>query len=125
MSKPPGAMRPASCANKIVCCCERQIMQHIEEDNIPGEFWERLLNILVTEIDVRVVSPRDALALLDLSGVQIETEDRLVATAFAQIKREQTDAASDIEDRLARTAQEFVGRRINWIAAQFASGIAA
>jgi len=100
-------------------------MQHIEKDNVSREFRERLLNILVTEVDVRIVSLRDPLALLDLSCVQVETEERVPAPAFAKIKPEQTNAASNVQDRLAQVAQKFVGRRISRITTQFASDIAA
>ncbi len=100
-------------------------MQHIKKHNIPGEMREQSLNVLVTKIDVLVVVLRNALSLSDLARIQIKSEDRLPATALAQIKRQQTDTASDIENRLGRAAQEFVRGGINGIAAQFAAHVAA
>jgi hypothetical protein len=63
--------------------------------------------------------------LPDFSRSNIEAKGRLPATAFAQIKREQTKPAADIQDRFLRAAKEFVGGRINGIAPQFARHITA
>ena len=98
-------------------------MQHIKKNNVAGEVRQRLLNILVMKINVRVMGFDNSLAVPDLSRIQIESEDPLPANTLAQIKREQTDAAPQIENRLGRVAQQFVGGGINGIAAQFAAHI--
>src|SRR5205085_9744717 len=56
----------------------------------------------------------------DFSRIDIEAGNGLRAAALAQIKREQADAATDIENRLIGPTKKFVGGRKNRIAAQFA-----
>lgn len=102
-----------------------QIVKHIEESNVAGESWNRLLNILMAKIDVPIVRRRDATSLCDFSRIKIESKDRLPAGAFTQVKREQTKPATDIQDRFVRTPKQFVGRWINGIPPQFVPHITA
>ena len=97
-------------------------MKHVEQGNVAGESRHRSLDILRTEIDVVVVR-RDAKSPPDLSPIEIESEDRLPATPFAQVIREQANSAADIQDRLVRAAKQLVGGGINGIAAQLARDI--
>ena len=98
-------------------------MKHIEESDVAGENWNRSLDILMAKIDVPIAIRRDATSLSDFARVDIESEDRLRATAFTQIKREQTNPAADVQDRLVRATKQFVSRGINGIAPQFAPHI--
>ena len=49
----------------------------------------------------------------------------LPARALAQIKRQQSHSAADIQDRRGRGTQEFVSRRINPVAPQLAADVTA
>jgi hypothetical protein len=54
-----------------------------------------------------------------LPRIDIEPEDRLSATAFPEVKREQTKPAPKIQDRLVRSTKQFVSSAVNGIAPQF------
>ena len=75
------------------------------------------------KIDIAVLGGRDRHSVTNFAGVEIEPEDRLPAGAFAQIKREQSHAAADVEDRRGRGTQEFVSGLVNSIAAQLPADI--
>jgi hypothetical protein len=81
------------------------------------------LDILRTEIDVLVVR-RDAYSPPNFPRIKIESEDRLPAATFPQVKREQANSAADIQNRFVRAAKQLVSGGINGIAAQFAPDIA-
>ncbi len=98
-------------------------MKHIEQSNIAGENGNRSLDILMVKVDVAIASRRDATSLSDFARIDIKSQDRLPATAFTQIKREQTHPAADVQDRLVRVTKQFVSRGINGIAPQFAPHI--
>ena len=95
-------------------------MEDIEERDVSLKLRDRFLDILLVKTDVPVATSRDIIGVPDFSRIDIESGDRLRAAAFAQIKREQTDSATDIENRLIGTTEKFAGRRKNRIAAQFA-----
>ena len=95
-------------------------MKHIEQSNVAGKNWNRSLDILMAKIDVPIASRRDATSLSGFPRINIESENRLPATAFTQIKCEQTKPATDIEDRLVRAKKQFIGGPINRITPQFA-----
>jgi hypothetical protein len=97
-------------------------MKHIEQSNVAGESWNRSLDILTAKIDVPVAR-RDATSLSCFPRIDVESEDRLPATAFTQVKREQTKPAADIQDRLVRATKQFASDGINGITAQFAPHI--
>ena len=90
---------------------ERQIMEHIEKSDVAGENRHRFLHVLKAKLDIFVRCRGDVASLPDFPRIDIEPEDRLPAPAFAQIKREQTNAASDIQDRLLRAAKTVRRRR--------------
>ena len=85
-------------------------MQHIEQSNVAGESWNWPLNILTAKIDVPMASRRDATSLSDFPRIDVESDDRLRASAFTQIKREQTKPAANIQDRLVRATKQFVSQ---------------
>ena len=98
-------------------------MKHIEKGNVAGENRNRSPDVLMAQIDVPIGGRGDGASLPDFPLIDIETQKRLLATAFAQIKREQAEPATDIQDRLLRAAKELVRGRINGIAPQFAPHI--
>src|SRR5205085_2574340 len=97
-------------------------MKHIEQSDVAGETWNRLLNILTAKVNVPVAGC-DATSLSCFPQVDIKSENRSLKSAFPQIKRQQTNSAADIQDRFVRGMKQFVSGRINGIAAQFASHI--
>src|SRR5437016_10185913 len=97
-------------------------MKHIEQSNVAGKHWNRLLNILTAKVDVPVAGC-DATSLSCFPQVDIKSENRWPETAFTQIKRKQTNPAADVQDRLIRAMKQFVSRGINGIAPQFAHHI--
>jgi hypothetical protein len=103
----------------------RQIVQHIEESDVSAKFRERVLRILMTKFDIVVRRFRDPRTLSDFSRVHINSQDRLAASAFPQIKRQQPDTASHIEDRLRGRTQQLPRGRINFIPPQLPAHIAA
>jgi hypothetical protein len=100
-------------------------MKHIEKSNVARENWNRFPHVLMAQIDVSIGARGDAAPLPDFPSIDIEAQDRLPATAFAKIKREQTKPAADIQDRVLRAAKEFVSRRIDGIVPQLAPYITA
>jgi len=95
-------------------------MKHVEQSNVAGENWDRFLHILRAKIDVPVARRRDATSLPCFPRIDIESQERLPATAFSQIKREQTKSAADVQNWLVRATKQFVSGGINGVAAQFA-----
>ena len=98
-------------------------MEHIEEHDVAAKLRERFLRILLVKTDIAIAISRRISGVPDFSRIDIESGDRLRAAAFAQIKREQADAATDIENRFIGPTKKFVGGRKNRIAAQFASHV--
>ena len=98
-------------------------MKHVEQNYVAGERRNRSLDILRAKVDVIIARCGNATSLFDFPRIDIESEDRLPATAFAQIKREQTKSTADIQDRLVRLMKQFVGGAMNGIATQFVSHI--
>ena len=98
-------------------------MKHIEKSNVAGENGHRSAYILIAQMDVPIGGRGDGASLPDFPRIDIEAQERLPATAFAQIKREQTKPAADIQDRLLRAAKKLVSGGINGIAPQFAPHI--
>jgi hypothetical protein len=98
-------------------------MEHVVQGDVAGESRHWPLDVLGVEIDVLVVR-RNLNSMPNLAPIEIESEDRLPATAFPHIKREQAKSAADIQDRLVRVTKQLVSGRINGIAAQFAPHIA-
>ena len=74
-------------------------MKHVEENNIAGENRHRSPSILIPKIDVSIASRRDLTSLSGFSSIDIEAEDRLPATAFPKVKREQAKPAPNIQNR--------------------------
>ena len=95
-------------------------MEHIEERDVAAKLRERFLRILLVKTDIAIAISRRISGVPDFSRIDIEADDWLRAAAFAQIKREQTDAATDIENWFIRSVKKFIGLRKNRIAAQFA-----
>ena len=95
-------------------------MEHIEEHDVAAKLRERFLRILLVKTDIAIAISRRISGVPDFSRIDIEPGDRLRAAAFAQIKREQADAATDIENRFIGPTKKFVGCWKNRIAAQFA-----
>ena len=79
-----------------------QIMQQIEEQNraLAGK---RLTCILPNEFNILIIGP-DFLRSRDLAGITIDSQNRPSNAALAQIEREQSDAAPEVNDRVARVA---------------------
>lgn len=100
-------------------------MKHIEQSNVAGESRERSPYVLLAQIDVPIGGCGDGASLPDFPRINIEAQERLPATAFAQIKREQAKPAADIQDRSLGAAKELVSGRINGIAPQLARHITA
>ena len=101
-----------------------QIMKHIEKRNVAGESRNRPLDISMAKIDLSITSGRDLSSLANFPRIEIESENRLPAAAFAQIKRQQTDATADIQHRFGRATEQFVSGGIDGIAPEFAPHIA-
>ena len=100
-------------------------MQDIKESDVAGENRQRPLHIMQAKFDIFVLFRGDFAPVTDLSRIDIQSEHRLPAGALAEIKRQQTDAASDIQDRVPGRAQQFIRGRINLVVAQFAADIMA
>src|SRR6478672_3959167 len=100
-------------------------MQHIEERDVTGKIRDRGLDILKPKLDVAIMVGCNPGAVTNLARIDVEAEDRLRAGALAQIKREQSDSASDIENRFGGKSEKLVGRRKNPIAPQFAAHVMA
>jgi hypothetical protein len=103
----------------------RQIVQHIEERDVSAKLRERVLRILMTKFDIVVARLRDPRTRPDFSRVHINAQDRLAASAFPQIKRQQPDTATHIEDRLGGRTQQLKRDRINLIPPQLPAHVAA
>jgi hypothetical protein len=99
-------------------------VKHIEKRNRTGKGRERSLNILRAKLDIFVTLLRNAHPLPDFPCINIQSQDGLPAAAFTQIKREQANTASDIEDRIVRAGKKLIGRRINRVVTKFAPDIA-
>ena len=95
-------------------------MEHIEERDVSAKLRNRFPNILLVKTDVAIAISRRISGVPDFSSIDIESGNGLRTAAFAQIKREQTDAATNIENRFIGPAKKFVGCWKNRIAAQFA-----
>jgi hypothetical protein len=102
-----------------------QIMQDIEERDVAGKSRDRGLNILKAQFHIAITFGRDLTSVTNLARVDIQTEDRLGAGALAQIKRQQSNAAPDVQDRFGGRTQQLVRGLINPIAAQLAANVAA
>ena len=59
----------------------------------------------------------------DLSLIDVDPDNRLLHSPFPEIKREQTDAAADIENRRLCVAEQVIGKRKRWIGTQFAGDV--
>ena len=95
-------------------------MEHIEERDVAAKLRERFLRILLVKTDIAIAISRRISGVPDFSSIDIESGNGLRAAAFPQIKREQTDAATNIENRFIQSVKKFIGLRKNRIAAQFA-----
>ena len=77
-----------------------QIMENVEKSDVAGKSRERFLNIVKAKLDLFIIVRGDFRSVTNLSCVDIEAEHRLPAGAFPKIKRQETDAATDIQDRI-------------------------
>jgi hypothetical protein len=75
-------------------------MQDIEQSHVAAEVSELLRDIVFHEADPGVTRRRNARGFAHLPNIDIEADDRLLEPTLAQIKRQQTNAATDVEDGL-------------------------
>src|SRR5438477_1091551 len=76
-----------------------KIMEHIEERDVSAKLRNRLPNILLVKTDVAIAISRRISGVPDFWSIDIESGNGSRATGCRQIKREQTDAATNIDKR--------------------------
>jgi len=99
-----------------------QVVQHVEHHDIARRKRSRG-NIGPFEHDFAIRCHRAPRAS-DFFLVEIEASHRQLAAALAQVAREQTDPAADVDHRMRRAAQQFERGRIRGVAAQFPTHVA-
>ena len=100
-------------------------MQDIEESDVAGKSRQRLLHVVQAELDVLILLRGDLAAVTNFARIDVQAEHGMTASALAEIEGEQPNAATDIEDRILRVTQQFVGAWINPIVPQLASHVMA
>lgn len=100
-------------------------MEHVEESDVPRENRQRFPNILKAQLDIFIARRRDLRPVSDLSLVQVQAEHGLPALAFPQIKGQQPDAATDVQDGILRRTQQFIRGGVDLVVAYFAPHIMA
>lgn len=100
-------------------------MKDVEERNVPAKIRRRALNILAAKLNIFIMLPRDLGPVSNFARIQVHSENGLRKAAFPQIKTEQPDSASDIQDRLRRGMEQLPSGTVNLVPAQLAAHVAA
>lgn len=98
-------------------------MEDVEESDVARENRQWLLHVVEAKLDVLIMFRGDFAAVTNLARINVQSEQRLPAAALAKIKSEQTNAATDIEDRILGRPEQFIRGWINLVVPQFAPHI--
>src|SRR5688500_13992677 len=94
-------------------------MEDVEESDVALKNRQRLLHVVQAELDILISFRGDFTAVTNLARIDIQTKHRLPATAFPEIQPEQTNAATDIQNRILRLPQQLIRGRIDLVVPQF------
>ena len=67
---------------------DRQVMKNVKERDVAAERRKIAPDIMITDFKIVVAVLSDGRSVIDFSDVGVEPEDRMPATAFAQIQAE-------------------------------------
>src|ERR1041384_4052835 len=97
-------------------------MQQIKHRNIAGKTRNRFADIHTTQLNIGITRCY-SLSAFRFSLVYVESKNRCPKTPFTKIKREQTNSATDIQDRRIRATKQLISCDEDWVAAQLAPHI--
>jgi hypothetical protein len=101
----------------------REVMQDVEERDVSLEFRERMNEVVLDKAQLLTFARNNFAGLPDFAAIDIVAGDNRLKPAFAQVKRQQPDAAADIQERLVRGVQQVVSRAEDYIAPKFAPDV--
>ena len=98
-------------------------MQDIEKRDVPLELRQRMKEVVLDEAQLLAFARNHFARLPDLAAIDIIAGDGRTKAAFAQVKRQQPNAATDVEERLPRALQQLVSRAEDLVAPKFAADV--
>jgi len=99
-----------------------KIMKQVEKHNV-AVLPDRIANVLLDKVQVGITTSADRFGTPDLAPVPIDANDRRLKISLPQIEGEQSDAATDIEERIVRSLQQVKRRPKDRIEPKLAPGI--
>ena len=91
-------------------------MKHIQNRYVTAERRFLLSDVMLSKFELAIAGASDFCGAADFSPIEIQSQNRLLKRAFAQVKAEKPCSATDIEQRLIGIMHELVDRRIDWVA---------
>ena len=98
-------------------------MEDVEERDMALEFRERVGQVVIKKSQPLASAGNHFARLPDFARIDIVSGNGRLKAALAQVKWEETDAATDVEERFGRSAQQLVSGTKDMVAAQFARDI--
>src|SRR6187397_1579910 len=98
-------------------------MQCIQNRDVATEWWRCRSDVMLSKLEPVISRRSDLHGFANLSFIEIQSRNRLLKGALAQVKPKKPQSASDIEQRFARVLQKLVDGRVRRIAPKFAHHI--